>query len=152
MSLIVDSFAGGGGASTGIEIALGRSPDVAINHDAEALAMHARNHPRTVHLVSDVWEVDPVETCNGRPDLRWPLGTVTTQDHNALVLVRSNGDIGMRHLAPRELFSAQGFPASYDIAAKTKTAQVRLAGNSVCPPMAAALVAANCAERASRAA
>lgn len=70
--MIIDSFAGGGGASTGIELALGRSPDVAINHNAEALAMHARNHPRTVHLVSDVWEVDPIDTCKGRPvDLLW---------------------------------------------------------------------------------
>lgn len=72
MGLIIDNFAGGGGASTGIEMALGRSPDIAINHSAEALAMHARNHPGTVHLVSDVWEVDPVELCKGRPvDLAW---------------------------------------------------------------------------------
>ena len=50
--IIVDSFAGGGGASTGIELALGRSPDIAINHDAVALAMHAVNHPRTLHLTA----------------------------------------------------------------------------------------------------
>ena len=49
--LIVDSFAGGGGASTGIEIALGRSPDIAINHSADAIAMHRANHPRTQHFV-----------------------------------------------------------------------------------------------------
>lgn len=48
--LIIDSFAGGGGASLGIEMALGRSPDIAINHDAEALAMHAINHPNSLHL------------------------------------------------------------------------------------------------------
>src|SRR5882757_411375 len=66
MELIVDSFAGGGGASTGIEIALGRSPDIAINHDATALAMHEINHPATKHLVSDVWEVDPYEVTAGR--------------------------------------------------------------------------------------
>lgn len=59
MELIIDNFAGGGGASTGIEMALGRSPDVAINHDAEALAMHKANHPRTRHYQSDVFEIDP---------------------------------------------------------------------------------------------
>lgn len=56
---IADSFAGGGGASTGIELALGRSPDVAINHDPVALSMHAANHPATVHLTNSVYAVDP---------------------------------------------------------------------------------------------
>lgn len=64
--MIVDSFAGGGGASTGIELALGRSPDVAINHDEAALAMHAANHPDTLHLNSNVWHVDPSDVCRGR--------------------------------------------------------------------------------------
>ncbi|NGO50453.1 DNA cytosine methyltransferase [Allomesorhizobium camelthorni] len=64
--LIVDSFAGGGGASTGIELALGRSPDIAINHSADALAMHAMNHPDTVHLDSNIWDVSPSEVCKGR--------------------------------------------------------------------------------------
>ena len=65
--LIVDSFAGGGGASTGIEMALGRSPDVAINHSADALAMHAVNHPETLHLDSNIWDVSPREVTGGRP-------------------------------------------------------------------------------------
>lgn len=65
--IIVDSFAGGGGASTGIEIALGRSPDIAINHDAEALSMHAANHPETLHLPHNVWKVDPHAVTAGRP-------------------------------------------------------------------------------------
>lgn len=65
--LIIDSFAGGGGASTGIEIALGRSPDVAINHDGVALAMHAINHPDTLHLPHNVWKVDPNVVTGGRP-------------------------------------------------------------------------------------
>ena len=65
--LIVDSFAGGGGASTGIELALGRSPDIAINHDAEALALHRINHPETWHLPHNVWKVDPVAVTAGRP-------------------------------------------------------------------------------------
>lgn len=64
--IVVDSFAGGGGASLGIEWALGRSPDVAINHDAEAIAMHARNHPDTRHYIENVWKVDPAEACRGR--------------------------------------------------------------------------------------
>lgn len=59
--LIIDNFAGGGGASTGIELALGRSPDVAINHDAEAVSMHAANHPSTLHLCQNVWKADPQE-------------------------------------------------------------------------------------------
>jgi DNA (cytosine-5)-methyltransferase 1 len=64
--MIIDSFAGGGGASTGIERALGRSPDVAINHDAQALSMHAVNHPATRHLNTNIWQVDPSEVCRGR--------------------------------------------------------------------------------------
>jgi len=64
--LIVDNFAGGGGASEGIEMALGYSPDVAINHDAEAIAMHETNHPETAHYTADVWDVDPSEVCDGR--------------------------------------------------------------------------------------
>jgi DNA (cytosine-5)-methyltransferase 1 len=58
-ALIIDNFAGGGGASTGIERALGRSPDFAINHDPIALAMHEVNHPATTHLTSSVWAIDP---------------------------------------------------------------------------------------------
>lgn len=64
--LIVDSFAGGGGASLGIEMALGRSPDIAINHDAEAIAMHQANHPTARHYQASVWDVDPIEACAGR--------------------------------------------------------------------------------------
>lgn len=70
--IIVDSFAGGGGASTGIEMALGRSPDIAINHDATALSMHEVNHPATRHLTEDVWNVDPLAATDGRPvGLAW---------------------------------------------------------------------------------
>lgn len=65
--LIIDSFAGGGGASTGIEMALGRSPDIAINHSAPALALHAVNHPDTVHLDSNIWDVDPLTATGGKP-------------------------------------------------------------------------------------
>lgn len=64
--IVVDNFAGGGGASTGIEVAIGRSVDIAINHDPAAIAMHRANHPTTEHYCEDVWAVDPVEACNGR--------------------------------------------------------------------------------------
>lgn len=65
--IVVDNFAGGGGASTGIEMAIGRSVDIAINHDPAAIAMHRANHPSTEHYTEDVWKVDPVEACAGRP-------------------------------------------------------------------------------------
>lgn len=65
--VIADSFAGGGGASLGIELALGRSPDIAVNHDAEAIAMHAANHPTTRHYTESVWEVDPRRAADGKP-------------------------------------------------------------------------------------
>lgn len=65
--IIVDNFAGGGGASTGIELALGRRVDIAINHDPEAVAMHTANHPETRHFCESVWEVDPSEVTQGRP-------------------------------------------------------------------------------------
>ncbi len=64
--MIVDCFAGGGGTSTGIAMALGRDPDIAINHSAEAIAMHAANHPTTTHYREDVWRVDPRKACAGR--------------------------------------------------------------------------------------
>lgn len=65
--LIVDNFAGGGGASTGIEIATGISVDIAINHDPEAIKMHKTNHPNTKHYCENVWAVDPVKACKGHP-------------------------------------------------------------------------------------
>ena len=63
--LVIDLFAGGGGASTGIEQAIGRHVDVAINHDAEAIGMHEINHPQTRHYRADVWEVDPLAVTRG---------------------------------------------------------------------------------------
>lgn len=81
--IIADNFAGGGGASLGFELALGKSPYVAVNHDAEAIAMHTANHPATKHLIKSVYEVDPVEACDGKPvDIAWfspdcfPAGTL----------------------------------------------------------------------------
>lgn len=70
--LVVDNFAGGGGASEGIEQALGRSVDLAINHDATAIAVHTANHPGSEHSVADVWDIDPEQAVNGQPvGLAW---------------------------------------------------------------------------------
>lgn len=72
MGLIIDSFAGGGGASTGIEWALGRYVDIAINHDINSIRMHKTNHPHTKHYQEDIWEVDPMEATKGQEvDLMW---------------------------------------------------------------------------------
>lgn len=65
--MIIDNFAGGGGTSTGLEAAFRRPVDVAINHDPEALAMHALNHPYTKHICESVWDVDPIEITGNRP-------------------------------------------------------------------------------------
>lgn len=65
--LIIDNLAGGGGTSTGLEAAFGRPVDIAINHNAEALAMHAVNHPHTLHLCESVWDVDPIAVTRNQP-------------------------------------------------------------------------------------
>ena len=70
--IIVDNFAGGGGASTGIELAAGRPVTIAINHDPDAILMHKTNHPYTTHYQASVWDIDPREVCRGRPvGLAW---------------------------------------------------------------------------------
>lgn len=70
--LIVDNFAGGGGASCGIELATGRPVNIAINHDPDAIAMHKANHPYTEHYQESVWDIDPVKICRGQPvGLAW---------------------------------------------------------------------------------
>lgn len=70
--IVVDNFAGGGGASTGIELATGRSPEIAINHDPDAIAMHKANHPDSEHYEESVWDIDPIAACKGRPvGLAW---------------------------------------------------------------------------------
>ncbi|MGN6103986.1 MAG: DNA cytosine methyltransferase [Kofleriaceae bacterium] len=82
-AMIVDSFAGGGGASSGVvramrSLGLDKSPDIAINHDPEAIAMHKANHPETKHYIEDVWQVDPREACGDRPvALAWFSPTCT---------------------------------------------------------------------------
>ncbi|MCT6589222.1 DNA cytosine methyltransferase [Pantoea dispersa] len=70
--IIVDNFAGGGGASTGIEMATGRSVDIAINHDPNAIAMHTTNHPETLHYCESVFDIDPLAATAGAPvGLAW---------------------------------------------------------------------------------
>lgn len=70
--IIVDNFAGGGGASTGIEMATGRSVDIAINHDPNAIAMHTTNHPDTLHYCESVFDIDPIAATAGAPvGLAW---------------------------------------------------------------------------------
>jgi DNA (cytosine-5)-methyltransferase 1 len=70
--IIVDNFAGGGGASTGIEAALGRAVDIAINHDEQAIRMHEANHPGTLHIRNNIWQIDPRDVVQGRPvQLAW---------------------------------------------------------------------------------
>lgn len=64
--LIIDCFAGGGGASVGIEMALGRQVDIAINHDPDAILMHKTNHPDTLHLTEDIFKVDLQKYVKGR--------------------------------------------------------------------------------------
>lgn len=64
--MFIDNFAGGGGASTGMEYAIGRSVDVAVNHDPDSISMHEVNHPETKHYCDSVWEVDPEEVVGSR--------------------------------------------------------------------------------------
>lgn len=148
--LIVDNFAGGGGASTGIELATGYSVDIAINHDPEAIKMHKANHPNTEHYCENVWAVDPVKACKGHT-----VG-LTTKDRFGLVTIEGVDyqivDIGLRMLEPKELYGCQGFPDDYiidhDYTGKTypRSEQVRRCGNAVCPPIPDALVRANLPE------
>ncbi len=111
--LIVDLFAGGGGASTGIEQAIGRPVDIAINHDPEAISMHAANHPGTKHHIADIFEVDPLEATQGRPvGLLWasPSCTHFSRARGGVPVskqLRSHGWAVVRWIAatrPREVY------------------------------------------------
>lgn len=201
--LIVDGFSGGGGTSIGIEMGLGRSADIAINHDDDATAMHSANHPNTQHHVCDIFEVDPRIATGGRkvgflwisPDCTdhskakgdkpmrsgsikrralahvglWWTGTVKPrgmilenveefEDWTRLVAKRdpASGRVLKADNTVAAKDNAQGFPPNYiidrgaDGRKLTKTAQVRMAGNSVCPPLAAAIVRANFPEMIAR--
>jgi len=100
--LVVDNFAGAGGASTGIERALGRPIDIAVNHDADAIRMHEVNHPLTKHLCENVWKVNPMIECAGRPvGLAWfspdcfPAGTLvlTRRGYQAIEEIEVNDEV-----------------------------------------------------------
>ena len=127
--IIVDNFSGGGGASTGIELATGRPVTIAINHDPDAILMHQTNHPYTQHYQASVWDIDPVEVCAGRP-------------------------VGLAWFSPdcKHFSKANGFPPDYIIdrdytgKAYGKAKQVARCGNAVPPPFATALVKANLPE------
>lgn len=162
--LVVDLFAGGGGASTGLEAALGRPVDIAVNHNPVALAVHEANHPSTRHLVADVFEVDPFEAVNGRPvDILWASPDCT---HFSVAKGGKPRSQGIRSLAevvvqwaqsvrPAVIFvenvrefltwgplDADGYPVKLRAGELFERWRVRL-GNSVCPEAAEAVARAN---------
>ena len=103
VGIIVDNFAGGGGASTGIEAAAGRDVDVAINHDAEAVAMHAANHPRTRHHCQSIWSVDPLDavTIDGVQQPVWLAWFSPDCTHHSNARGGKPREKGIRDLAVR---------------------------------------------------
>lgn len=114
-NLIIDCFAGGGGASVGIEMALGRQVDIAINHDPDAIAMHKENHPHTLHLTEDIFKVNLQKYVKGKHvALMWASPDCTSHS-------KAKG--------------GKPYP---------KSKQVARIGNSVVPIMAQKLVEANC--------
>jgi hypothetical protein len=103
--LFIDNFAGGGGASTGIELATGRPVDIAINHDPASITMHRANHPHTRHYCENVWEVDPRKVTGGKPvALAWfspdcfPAGTMILTNHGYRTIESlREGDMVLTH-------------------------------------------------------
>ena len=90
--LIIDCFAGGGGASVGIEMALGRLVDIAVNHDPEAIRMHKVNHPDTIHLTEDIFKVDLQKYVKGRKvSLMWASPDCTSHSKAKGGQPRKNG-------------------------------------------------------------
>lgn len=102
--LIIDLFAGGGGASEGIEQALGVPVDIAINHDPEAIAMHMANHPKTKHYIEDIFKVNPLEVCE-----KW--GLIAGSAENYWVVKFSNLQRKIKFLSKQEaaMFSIQEY-------------------------------------------
>ena len=102
--LIVDNFAGGGGASTGLEAAWGRAPDIAVNHDADAIAMHTANHPETRHYQEDVWKVDPREATGVAVDAAGQRGAIVIEPlgrHGHVLVAREGAALGADQQLPR---------------------------------------------------
>lgn len=107
--LIIDCFAGGGGASVGIEMALGRSVDIAINHDPDAILMHKTNHPGTLHLTENIFKVD-LQKYVGNQDVIMAMvnsGDYTLQE--ALVVYSTACERCMNVLAYKYLNGADGY-------------------------------------------
>jgi DNA (cytosine-5)-methyltransferase 1 len=175
-----DLFAGGGGASVGSEAALGKAPDFALNHDPVAIDVHEANHPDTAHFRCDVWEPEPVDICAGQR-LRHLHASPDCKDHSRAKggkpkdqKIRSLAWVVVawaRRVKP-QVITVENVPefiewgplhkpgtvidgvdaAGYDLSrAKTKKDQVRLIGNSVCPELQEAIVAAQFPEEAARA-
>lgn len=164
--IVVDLFAGGGGASEGLKQALGIDPALAYNHDELATVCASTVHHGVVECTLSPEQVEGAErvaaflvkyygTGANAPSLLDPMATVTTKDRIALVTVVIKGtpyvivDIGLRMLKPHELFRAQGCPQGYIIDRTANgtplktTAAVRMVGNSVSPPPLRALAEAN---------
>lgn len=97
MDIIIDCFAGGGGASVGIEMALGRSVDIAINHDKEAIRMHKVNHPNTQHLTEDIFKVDLQRYVKGRHvALMWASPDCTSHSKAQVIAKQKAGSPGAK--------------------------------------------------------
>ena len=93
--LIIDAFAGGGGASVGIEMALGRPVDIAINHDPDAILMHKTNHPDTLHLTEDIFKVNLKKYVKGQHvALMWASPDCTSKRWQAERKRTSNSSVG----------------------------------------------------------
>jgi DNA (cytosine-5)-methyltransferase 1 len=150
--LIIDNFAGGGGKSALVASTLiklrGTSSASGADEPLHTISAGGKHHAEVRAFLLSYYGTDQ------DPKLGGPLATVTSRDRFGLVTIHGQDyqivDIGLRMLAPRELFRAQGFPDDYIIGDNpaqgltlTKSAQVRMCGNSVCPPMARALIEAN---------
>lgn len=155
--LIVDNFAGGGGASCGIELATGRPVNIAINHDPDAIAMHKANHPYTEHYQESVWNIDPVAVCKGRkvglawfsPDCKHfskaKGGKPVEKKIRGLawIVLKWAGTVRPRVIILENVEEFQTWgPVRKGKPVKSK--QVARCGNAVPPPFAKALVMANC--------
>lgn len=125
--LLIDCFAGGGGASKGIELALNRPIDIAINHDPEAIRIHRVNHPHTLHLTEDIFTVDLPKYVAGRPvDLMW--GVYLRAAHPELAKV-----MAVNHITAKDVAAMMGLLKVARIATgSSPDSFVDLAGYAAC--------------------
>lgn len=156
--LVIDNFAGGGGASTGISHAIGRSVDIAINHDPAAIAMHKANHPDTKHYCESVWAINPRQVTQGQPvSLVWlsPDCKHFSKAKGGRPVeksIRGLAWVAVRWAAtvkPRVIMLENAdYIIDKDYTGKQypKSEQVARCGNAVPPPFAEALVRVNLPE------